>query len=246
MSARWERLAHAGGALAVIRLAAVPVLSAAERLADHPQAHTQPFGPVPVVLGLYALAVVVAALRGRTLVAPAVLAAADVVLVAALVRHGRGIDPARAPGAAARAHRAATCAERVEAIGGEFGFASGPVGRGTQVRVSRPAPVRAARLSERRSAIFGTTALTPGQLAIGAGLALAILLIMEIEKALRRRTTTSAPHSTASPPTLPSLREAPPGPLDDPGTRRSFGSTLTPAFTARVTKPLSERGGRVA
>jgi len=41
--------------------------------------------------------------------------------------------------------------------------------------------------------IFGTTALTLGQLAVGFGLALAILVLMEIEKALRGRSTPSAP-----------------------------------------------------
>jgi magnesium-transporting ATPase (P-type) len=40
--------------------------------------------------------------------------------------------------------------------------------------------------------IFGTTALTLGQLAVGFGLALAILVLMEIEKALRGRSTPSA------------------------------------------------------
>jgi two-component system, NarL family, sensor kinase len=90
MSAWRERLAQPGGVLAVIRLAAVPVFFAAERLADHPQAHTRPFGPVLVVLGVYALATVVAELRGRPLASPAVLTAADVVLIAALVAASGG------------------------------------------------------------------------------------------------------------------------------------------------------------
>lgn len=90
MSAWRERLAHPGGVLAVIRLAAVPVFFAAERLADHPEAHTGPFGPVLVVLGLYALAALVAELRGRALAAPAVLTALDVVLIAALVATSGG------------------------------------------------------------------------------------------------------------------------------------------------------------
>lgn len=90
MSGWPERLAHPGGVLAVIRLAAVPVFFAAERLANHPGAHTQPFGPVLAVLGLYALAAVVAELRGRSLAPPAVLAAADVVLIAALVATSGG------------------------------------------------------------------------------------------------------------------------------------------------------------
>jgi P-type Ca2+ transporter type 2C len=41
--------------------------------------------------------------------------------------------------------------------------------------------------------IFGTTALTAAQLAVGAGLALAILVLMEIDKAPRGRSTPRAP-----------------------------------------------------
>lgn len=41
--------------------------------------------------------------------------------------------------------------------------------------------------------IFGTTTLTAAQLAVGAGLALAVLVLMEVEKALRGRSTPSAP-----------------------------------------------------
>jgi two-component system NarL family sensor kinase len=90
MSAWRGRLAHPGGVLAVIRLGAVPVFFAAERLSDHPQAHTRPFGPVLVVLGVYALAAVAAELRGRPLASPAVLTAVDVGLIAALVATSGG------------------------------------------------------------------------------------------------------------------------------------------------------------
>jgi Ca2+-transporting ATPase len=41
--------------------------------------------------------------------------------------------------------------------------------------------------------IFGTTALTLGQLAVGAGLALGMLVLMEMDKALRRRSRRGAP-----------------------------------------------------
>ena len=90
MSAWPERLTHSGGVLAVIRLAAVPIFFAAERLADHPQAHTRPFGPVLVVLGLYASGALVAELRGRSLAPPALMTALDVVLIAALVATSGG------------------------------------------------------------------------------------------------------------------------------------------------------------
>ena len=90
MSGRCERLAHPGGVLAVIRVAAVPVFFAAERLADHPEAHTRPFGPVLVVMGLYAVCALAAELRGRALAPPAALAAADVMLIAALVATSGG------------------------------------------------------------------------------------------------------------------------------------------------------------
>jgi two-component system NarL family sensor kinase len=90
MSGWRERLVLPGGVLAVIRLAAVPVFFAAERLADHPQAHTRLFGPVLVLLGLYALAALIAELRGRALAPPAVLTTVDVVLIAALVATSGG------------------------------------------------------------------------------------------------------------------------------------------------------------
>jgi hypothetical protein len=427
MSARWERLAHAGGVLAVIRLAAVPVLFAAERLADHPQAHTQPFllpigaalllnprltaafsavalyalialtypdptefrpdavgfeftqvlflawmgaaatlcrscsraararcpswqpdggrlvaqavdaedrAPVagrgaarrgaaeparrataarvgkrragaggrgtrprvtqireavfdlhPYLLeqaGLGAAVETVAARAGkrggfsvtvdvdkqaaglhdqllfaiaRELVANCAKHAhasavsvsirqADDTVELAVVDDGRGIDPARAPGAAARAYRA-----------GDLRGARGSDRRRVRLRLGpgwqrdpgarKPAGARRARLSaDRRS-----SAPPPSPPASWRSEPASRLPSCSSWRSRRRCAAgppRALPTATASPPTLPDPSEAPPGPLDDPGTRRSFGGTLAPAFTARVTKPLSERGGRDA
>jgi two-component system NarL family sensor kinase len=90
MSAWRTRLAQPGGGLAVIRLAAVPVFFAAERLAEHPEARTQPFGPLLAALAVYAVAAFVAELRGRPLASPAVLTGFDVVLISALVATSGG------------------------------------------------------------------------------------------------------------------------------------------------------------
>lgn len=90
MSGRWERLARPALVLAVIRVAAVPVFFAAERLADHPDARTGPFGPALVLFALYALATLVAAMRDRALASPPVLSSVDIVLIAALVATSGG------------------------------------------------------------------------------------------------------------------------------------------------------------
>jgi two-component system NarL family sensor kinase len=89
-SARMERLAHPGGVLAVIRLAAIPVFFAAERLVEHPAANGGPFAPLLVAAAVYAGAALVAELRGRPLGPPSVLTGADVLLIAGLVATSGG------------------------------------------------------------------------------------------------------------------------------------------------------------
>lgn len=84
------RLATSAGVLALIRVVAVPMFFAAERLVDHPVQNTEPFGVLLAIAGLYAIACLVAVLAGRTLGSPAALAAADVVLIAALVATSGG------------------------------------------------------------------------------------------------------------------------------------------------------------
>jgi two-component system NarL family sensor kinase len=79
-----------GHALALIRLAAVPVFFAAERLVAHPVANTAAFAELLVVAGVYALATALAELRGRPLARPPVLAAIDFALIAALVATSGG------------------------------------------------------------------------------------------------------------------------------------------------------------
>ena len=90
MSPLGDRLGHPGGALAVIRLAALPVFVAAERLVDHPVANSAPFGPLIALAGVYAVVALAGELRG-TPVAPArVLAGIDLLLITALVASSGG------------------------------------------------------------------------------------------------------------------------------------------------------------
>jgi two-component system NarL family sensor kinase len=90
VSAAAERLARPGAVLALVRLGAVPVFFAAERLVDHPATNTAPFGELLAIAGVYALAAAVAELRGRPLAPPPVLATADVALIVALVATSGG------------------------------------------------------------------------------------------------------------------------------------------------------------
>jgi two-component system NarL family sensor kinase len=90
MSRWWERLATADGTLAVIRVVAIPVFFAGERLSDHPEPRTEPFIAVLALSGLYALLALLAQLRGRVLGPSAVLVAVDVVMIAALVATSGG------------------------------------------------------------------------------------------------------------------------------------------------------------
>jgi two-component system NarL family sensor kinase len=85
-----ERLEQPGGVLAVIRLAAVPVFAAAERLVDHPVANSAPFGPLIVAAGVYALVTLAAELLGKPLAPARFLAGIDFVLVTALVATSGG------------------------------------------------------------------------------------------------------------------------------------------------------------
>jgi len=85
-----DRLAHPGGVLAVIRLAAVPVFFAAERLVDHPDANRAAFEPVLVVVVGYAFLALAFELRGRPLARSRVLVAVDAVLIATLVATSGG------------------------------------------------------------------------------------------------------------------------------------------------------------
>ncbi len=85
-----ERLAHPGGVLAIIRLAALPVFAAAEALVAHPSANDGPFGPLIAVAAVYAVAALAVELAGRGRPPTAVLAAIDVALIAALVATSGG------------------------------------------------------------------------------------------------------------------------------------------------------------
>jgi two-component system NarL family sensor kinase len=79
-----------GQVLALIRLGAVPVFFAAERLVDHPAENTAAFGELLAMAGIYALATAVFELRGRSLAPAPVLAAADFALIALLVATSGG------------------------------------------------------------------------------------------------------------------------------------------------------------
>ncbi len=79
-----------GGSLALIRLAAVPVFFAAERLVDHPVANTAWFGELLVVAGVYAVATFAWELRGRAIAPASALAVVDFGLIAALVATSGG------------------------------------------------------------------------------------------------------------------------------------------------------------
>lgn len=85
-----ERLTHPGGVLAVIRLAALPVFFAAERLVDHPEPRTDGFATVFVAPAGYAVIALLAEMRERPLASATALAAADLLLIAALVETSGG------------------------------------------------------------------------------------------------------------------------------------------------------------
>ena len=90
MTGARERLAGPGGVLALIRLGAVPVFFAAERLVDHPVANSAPFGPLLAVAAVYALVALAAELRGGPLASARLLAGLELVLITALVATSGG------------------------------------------------------------------------------------------------------------------------------------------------------------
>ena len=90
MSGPAGRLAHPGGVLALIRLAAVPVFFAAERLVDHPVANSAPFGPLIALAGVYAVVALAAELRGTPLAPARALAGVDALVITALVATSGG------------------------------------------------------------------------------------------------------------------------------------------------------------
>ena len=90
MTRATERFTQPGGVLALIRLAAVPVFYAAERLVEHPVANTRPFGVLLAVAGVYAISAFVAETRGRPLAPAYALAFIDLTLITALVATSGG------------------------------------------------------------------------------------------------------------------------------------------------------------
>ncbi|CAA9507566.1 MAG: hypothetical protein AVDCRST_MAG69-2287, partial [uncultured Solirubrobacteraceae bacterium] len=85
-----ERLTRAGVLVGVIRLVAVPLFFAAERLVEHPIAYSAPFEAVLAIAGVYALVALVGELRGRPLAAAWNLGVIDFSLVSALVATSGG------------------------------------------------------------------------------------------------------------------------------------------------------------
>lgn len=79
-----------GGVMAAIRLAAIPVFLAAERLVDHPQANSDPFVPLLLLAAVYALAAFAAEASGRALARPGWLAGLDLAFITALVATSGG------------------------------------------------------------------------------------------------------------------------------------------------------------
>jgi two-component system NarL family sensor kinase len=84
------RLATAGLVTALIRLAAVPLFFAAERLVDHPVQNSAPFGPLLILAGVYAAATLAAELTSRRIVPGWWLATFDLALITALVATSGG------------------------------------------------------------------------------------------------------------------------------------------------------------
>ena len=85
-----ERLSDTGVVLGLIRVAALPVFFAAERLVGHPAVRTEAFDPVLGIATIYAIVALVTASRGRPLAPAAMLAAADLAFIAALVETSGG------------------------------------------------------------------------------------------------------------------------------------------------------------
>ena len=90
MTARAARLRSAGGVLAVIRLTAIPVFFAAERIVEHPNQNSAPFDALIVLAAVYAAAALAGELAGRPIARPQVLAAVDLLGIALLVATSGG------------------------------------------------------------------------------------------------------------------------------------------------------------
>ncbi len=82
--------ATAGGVLAVIRVVAVPLFFAAERLVDHPARNSGPFDALLALAACYAVAILAAELSGRSPGVSWPLALADLLLISALVASSGG------------------------------------------------------------------------------------------------------------------------------------------------------------
>ena len=76
--------------MAIIRLVAVPLFFAAERLVAHPIPNSAPFDAVLTAAGVYAVVAFVAELRGRPLAAPWKLGVIDLAIISALVATSGG------------------------------------------------------------------------------------------------------------------------------------------------------------
>ena len=83
-------LLRPSGALAVVRLVAMPLFLLAEQAVDHPAARTGPFPWLLAAATLYAVAALAAELADRRFLSAGALAGIDVVLVAALVETSGG------------------------------------------------------------------------------------------------------------------------------------------------------------
>lgn len=85
-----ERLAQPAGVLAILRLCAVPIFLAAERLVDHPAANSALFTPTLVLAAVYAVAALTAVLAGGRVGPPWLTAVLDAGLIAMLVATSGG------------------------------------------------------------------------------------------------------------------------------------------------------------
>ena len=85
-----DRLSRPGAVLAVIRVAALPVFLVAEGLVEHPAARSAGFDFALPAAAIYAMATFLGELRERPLAPAPVLAAADLLLIAALVETSGG------------------------------------------------------------------------------------------------------------------------------------------------------------
>jgi two-component system NarL family sensor kinase len=90
MTGAWPAGGGPGLTLALIRVAAVPVFFAAERLVDHPVTNTAAFDELLILAGAYALLTAWAELSGRRLGVPGALVAVDFALIVALVATSGG------------------------------------------------------------------------------------------------------------------------------------------------------------